>query len=388
MAYDIHIPSTLLIGGGSRHGVGELAKKFGLDKVIIISDEVLKKLGIVDEIVKSFETSGLKVYVYTGVNPDPTVENVAEALDVLKTEGCTGVVAVGGGSSIDTAKAVAVMATNEGWIGDYMGYHKVPKPGIPLIAIPTTAGTGSEATRVTIITDTAKNLKMMCLDNAFMPCAAIVDYELTMGMPKSLTAAVGIDALTHAIEAYVSKKANMVSDMYALSAIELIYKNLLTAYEHPSNEAAREAVMLGANEAGIAFSNSSVCTVHGMSRPIGAHFHIPHGLSNAMLLPLVTQYSIEGACNRYADIARRMGLCGLEKSDEEACSMLVDELKSMNKKMNVPNLQEYGVDFEKYEGLLPDMAKAAIASGSPGNNPTVFAEAKLIELYCLAYDYK
>ena len=386
--YDIHIPATLFCGGGSRHEIGKLARQQGLDKVLLISDHVLKELGIVDEIGKSLEISGLEVVVYTGVNPDPTAENVSEALNILKAEKCAGVVAVGGGSSIDTAKAVAVMAANTGWIGDYMGYHKVPKAGIPLIAIPTTAGTGSEVTRVTIITDTARNIKMMCLDNAFMPCAAIVDYELTMGMPRSLTAAVGIDALTHAIEAYVSIKANKVTDMYALSAIKLIYRNLLFAYEDPLNKAAREAVMLGATEAGIAFSNSSVCTVHGMSRPIGANFHIAHGLSNAMLLPLVTERSITGASDRYADIASAMGLCKDNVLDETACSLLINELREMNRKMEIPNLKEYGVDAEKYEGLLADMAKAAIASGSPGNNPKVFTEAEMIELYRMAYDYR
>ena len=386
MSYDIHIPATLLIGGGSRFQAGELAKAQGLKKVLLVCDAMIEKLGIAGEISDSLEGAGVRVSLFNGVNPDPTAENVEQALDMLKTQGCEGVVAVGGGSSIDTAKAVAVTAANPGWIGDYMGYHKVPGPGVPLIAVPTTAGTGSEVTRVSIITDTKKNVKMMCLDNAFMPRAAIVDYELSMGMPKGLTAAVGIDALTHAIEAYVSKKANMVTDMFALSAVNLIHTHLLTAYEEPDNKEAREAVMLGATEAGIAFSNSSVCTVHGMSRPIGAYFHIAHGLSNAMLLPVVTQYSVKGAYKRYADVARKMGLGG--KTDEEACALLVDELKMMNRKMSVPSLKAYGVDANQYESLLVSMTQAAIASGSPGNNPVVFSEEEMIKLYELAYDYK
>jgi alcohol dehydrogenase class IV len=287
---------------------------------------------------------------------------------------------------MDAAKALAVMVTNPGSIADYMGYHKVVNPRVPLIAIPTTAGTGSEVTRVVVITDTEKNIKMMCLDNAFMPDVAIIDYKLTLTMPKQLTAFVGMDALTHAVEAYVSRKSNIVSDMFALRAISMLIKNIMNAYNFPDDEDARENMMIGSSFAGIAFSNSSVCAVHGLSRPIGAYFNVPHGLSNAMLLPIVTERSIGEKTNRYADIARFIGHDG-NLGDDDLAGMFTEDLKRLNEGLTIPNLKEYGVDNEEYEKAIPDMVKAAIASGSPANNPALFSSEEMAEIYRVAYDY-
>jgi len=267
-----------------------------------------------------------------------------------------------------------------------MGYHKVKCFRVPLIAIPTTAGTGSEATRVVVITDADRDIKMMCLDNAFLPDVAILDYELSMSMPKSLTAFVGMDALTHAIEAYVSKKANPVSDIYALKAVEMISNDILIAYNHPDNETARENMMIGANLAGIAFSNASLCAVHGMSRPIGANFHIPHGLCNSMLLPVVTESSISGNIKRYADIAVKMGY-DAALSEDELAGKVMEKLRLLNKELNIPNLKGHGVDKAKFEAVIPSMIEAAIASGSPGNNPIVFTPEEMTEIYQKAFDY-
>lgn len=384
MKFEVHIPSTLLIGEGARKDAGTLARSLGMKKALLVSDKFLETTGVVAELSGILSAAGITPVVFTDIEREPEIKNVLDGLKTITQNGCDGIVSIGGGSSIDTAKAVSILAANGGQMSDYMGYGKVPKAGLPHIAIPTTAGTGSEVTRVTIITDTEKNVKMMCLDNAFMPTASIVDYELTMSMPKSLTSFVGIDALTHAIEAYVSKKANPVSSMFAVKAIELIGNNILKAYNEPSDKEARSAMMAGATYAGIAFSNASVCTVHGMSRPIGAYFHVPHGLSNAMLLPIVTEYSIDEASeSRYSEVAKVMGLPGA--NEKELTQALVSKLHEFNKLMSIPSPGAYGIDREKYMSLLGSMAEAAIASGSPGNNPKAFTKEELMELYKKAY---
>jgi alcohol dehydrogenase class IV len=250
-----------------------------------------------------------------------------------------------------------------------------------MLAIPTTAGTGSEATKVTVITDSSSNEKMMCLDRAFLPAAAIVDFELTMGMPLRLTADTGIDSLTHAIEAHVSRKAHPHTDTLALSAMAMIATHLPVACREPGNREAREAMMLGAMQAGMAFSNSSVCLVHGMSRPIGAMFHVPHGLSNAMLLPAVTRYSLPGAPARYADCARAVGAAASADTDDVAGARLVDWLESLNRDLQVPSPAAWGITRAAWDKAKRAMAGQALASGSPANNPRVPTEDEIVALY-------
>ena len=386
MDFEYNVPSVFINGKGARFSIAKHAKTLLMLNPLLVSDSYMLSTGVVDDISNSLADAGLSFAVFADIDGEPTIENVNDALDSYLKNGCDGVICIGGGSAIDTAKAAAVMASNPGTIADYMGYHKVVNPSVPLIAIPTTSGTGSEATRVVAITDTARNVKMMCLDNAFMPDLAIIDYELTMTMPKKLTAYVGMDALTHAIEAYVSRKANLVTDMFALKAIELISKNILTAYGSPDNEEARENMMLGATMAGVAFSNASVAAVHGMSRPIGAHFHIAHGLSNAMLLTIVSEYSLEGNIDRYADVARSMGDDG---GDSKTLALkAIAKLKKLTADLEIPNFSEYGLDRAEYEKAIPDMVEAAIASGSPANNPKLFEPEEMAELYRKAFDYK
>jgi len=252
---------------------------------------------------------------------------------------------------------------------------------LPIIAIPTTAGTGSEVTRFTVVTDTERNEKMLIAGLAALPAAAIVDHTLTHSVPPRTTADTGIDSLTHALEAYVSKRANPYSDAMALRAMALIARNLRTAYADPRNEAAREAMMLGATLAGLAFSNSSVALVHGMSRPIGAHFHVAHGLSNAMLLPTVTRFSLNAALARYAEAARAMGVARAEDDDAAAGARLIVELDALNRDLAVPSPRSYGLDERRWNDLLPLMADQALASGSPANNPRVPTKEEIIALY-------
>jgi len=380
------IPPTLITGSGSSEKVGEEAKKLGAKKVLIVTDEVMTKLGIVEGIKKSLSASEIGFALFDKVATEPTVDFVKAGVGAFKKNRCEALVAVGGGSPIDTAKAISVMAANPGSIEQYKGLNNIPQKGAPVIAIPTTAGTGSEVTIFTIITDTKTDVKMLIGSPFVLPQVAIVDPLLTLSCPRGLTAAVGIDALTHAIEAYVSVKAQPMSDIFCLSAIELISGNLRQAWANGSNVEAREKTMLGALQAGIAFSNASVALVHGMSRPIGAYFHVPHGASNAVLLGVVTEFSLIGNPKRYADIAEAMGEDTTGFNDLEAADLAAEAIERLIQDIQIPSLKALGVDGKKLEKLAPQMADAAIASGSPGNNPRQATKEEIIELYEIAYE--
>jgi alcohol dehydrogenase class IV len=320
--------------------------------------------------------------VFSDTVSDPTDTVIEAGVAELRNGGkfdC--LIGFGGGSPIDTAKAMAILAAGGGKMRDYKAPVAADNATLPIIAIPTTAGTGSECTRFTVITDTERDEKMLIAGLGALPLAAIVDYELTYTVPPRTTADTGVDSLTHALEAYVSRRANPFSDALALSAMELIGKHIRTAYAEPRNAAAREGMMLGATQAGLAFSNSSVALVHGMSRPIGAHFHVPHGLSNAMLLPAITRYSVPGAEARYAEAARRVGFAALGDSDGVAGGKLVTGLEALNKELAVPTPSEYGIKETDWNGKMPLMAEQALASGSPGNNPRVPDAAEIVALY-------
>ena len=379
---ELHLPPDIQVGGGVSERAGELAKGLGLERVLVVTDPVMVDSGVAGRVASSLEEAGIAVATFSDIQGEPTTDFVDAGVAALRAHEADGVVAVGGGSPLDTAKAIAVMATNEGPLPEYLGYHKIPNPGLPLIAVPTTAGTGSEVTRVTVITDTSRDVKMMILSNHLMPQVALADFKLTLTCPPGLTANVGVDSLTHAIESYVSAKANPVTDGFALKAARLIGQNLRRAQADGGDEEAREALMLGAMLAGAAFSNASVALVHGMSRPIGAHFHVPHGLSNAVLLPTITRWSIDGAKARYATIAREMGLAGAGASDDAATTALVDELDALNADLRVPRLGELdGVEREHFDRVKGDMAEAALASGSPGFNPRVPTAEEIVALY-------
>lgn len=380
------VPPVLITGSGSAEKVGEEVKKLGVKKVLIVTDEVMRRIGVLETIERSLRAENIESVVFDGVNTEPTVDHVAEGLERFRNSGCEAVLGLGGGSPIDTAKAISAMAANPGSIDQYKGLHQIPKKGPPIIAVPTTAGTGSEVTIFTIITDTKTQVKMLIGSVHCLPHVAIVDPLLTLSCPRGLTAAVGIDALTHAIEAYVSLKAQPMSDVFALSAITLISGYLRQAWANGQNVEAREKVMLGALQAGIAFNNSSVALVHGMSRPIGAYFHVPHGASNAALLGVVTEFSVIGNPQRYADIARAMGINTTGLGDLEAAQYAASAIRRLIKDIQIPSLRDLGVDRDRLVALAPQMAEAAIASGSPGNNPRQATKEEIVELYRLAYE--
>jgi alcohol dehydrogenase class IV len=382
MSARIALPRILCVGGGAFNETGELLSGLGLGAPLIVTDAFFARQGLADRLAELLRRSNISgIGIFSGSVPDPTTSSVDAGLEALKQGNFDSVIGLGGGSSIDTAKAIAVLGVHGGKMRDYKAPHQQDVPGLPIVAIPTTAGTGSEATRFTIVTDEETGEKMLCIGLSYLPTAAIVDYELTLSKPIRLTADTGVDSLTHAIEAYVSKLANPFSDGFALTAMKAIWKNLPTAYFDPQNRAAREAMMLAATQAGIAFSNSSVALVHGMSRPIGAKFHVPHGLSNAMLLPTITAFSITAAKTRYADCAKAMGIAPDDMDDDRATQTLVESLRELNHRLEVPTPSQYGIAEPDWFGSLPTMAKQALASGSPANNPRVPTAEEIEELY-------
>jgi alcohol dehydrogenase class IV len=380
MTAKIAVPRILRIGSGAFAETREVLQTLGLKNPLIVTDPFLRKRGLARMLSESLGAWG-HPRIFSDTVPDPTVSAVEAGVQFLRNGEHDCVIGLGGGSPIDTAKAIAVLAVHGGKMRDYKAPHEQDNPGLPIIAIPTTAGTGSEATRYTIITDEETEEKMLCIGLAYLPFAALVDFELSMTKPMRLTADTGVDSLTHAIEAFVSRRANRFADAFALSAMSAIWMNLPSACFEPQNRAAREAMMLAATQAGIAFSNSSVALVHGMSRPIGAKFHVPHGMSNAMLLPTVTEFSVSEAVERYAICARVMGIVPADAPDEEAVSELVRSLHRLNRELKVPTPAEFGIDSRAWEESIPSMVQQALVSGSPSNNPRVPSADEIEQIY-------
>ena len=381
MSVQIILPRILQVGAGASQQAGSIVKALECQRPLIVTDKMMVQLGYVARIQESLTALGIHSDVFDDTVPEPTVSSIQAGVEMVRDGSYDSIIAVGGGSPIDSAKAISILGKYGGVMRDYKFPRIVSEPGLPIIAIPTTAGTGSEATRVTIITDETNDEKMLCVGIGFMPTAALVDYELTLSLPARTTADTGIDALTHAIEAYVSKKASLYSDTQAIAAMKLLAPNLRRAFHDGSDRGAREAMMLGSTLAGVAFSNASVALVHGMSRPIGAFYHVPHGLSNAMLLPAVTEYSIPAAPERYADCARAMGVAEVSDSDEQANAKLMTELYAINEELQVPTPEQFGISREHFFGNLEIMAEQAIGSGSPGNNPRVPSAEEIIQIY-------
>jgi len=381
MSHRIVLPRLMEVGAGASGQLARVLQELGCSRPLIVTDRMMVELGYVARIAGQLEEAGIASQCFADTLPEPTAASIRAGVEMVRQGDFDSIVALGGGSPIDSAKAIGILGKFGGEMRDYRFPRDVSEAGLPLIAIPTTAGTGSEATRFTIITDETSDEKMLCAGLGFMPIAALIDYELTLSLPPRVTADTGIDALTHAIEAYVSRKASLYSDSQALEAMRLLAPSLRTAFHQPDDRAAREAMMLGATLAGIAFSNASVALVHGMSRPIGAFFHVPHGLSNAMLLPAITAFSIPAAPERYADCARAMGVAAQTDGVEVANDKLLAELRAINQELKVPSPEQFGIARERFFELRATMARQALASGSPGNNPRVPTEAEIIDLY-------
>jgi alcohol dehydrogenase class IV len=380
MPATINLPRILRVGAGASGQLVATLAELGLERPLLVTDPFIKSCGYCERLQVPLDEAGIACGLFSDCVPDPTTDSVYAALAMLHAGDYDCVVALGGGSSLDTAKAVAVLAEHGGIMRDYKAPRQVDS-GLPVIAIPTTAGTGSEATRVAVITDTETHEKMLCMGLGLMPVAALVDFELTLTMPYRLTADTGIDSLCHALEAYVSRRANAFTDSIALTAMRTIYQNIRIACAQPDNRQAREAMMLAATQGGIAFANASVTLIHGMSRPIGALFHVPHGLSNAMLLPEVTAWSVDHAPARYAHCARYMGIAGESDSDTTACTRLVGALRALTAELHVPGPMAFGIAHNDWFDSLELMAGQALDSGSPANNPRVPVAQDIVQLY-------
>lgn len=385
MAVHIALPRIMRIGGGAVAEIGDVVSGLGLSRPLVVTDSFMVSTGAAEQMIKNLESAGLSPRLFDGTVPDPTTESLNAGLAAIREHNADSVIGFGGGSPMDTAKALGLIGEQGGQMRDYKAPRDNTGPALPIIAVPTTAGSGSEATQFTVISDSVSDEKMLCPGLAFLPIAAVIDFELTMSMPPRLTADTGVDALTHAVEAYVSKKANPFADSLALTAISTIGKTLRRAYEDGNDTDARAHMMLAATQAGIAFSNSSVALVHGMSRPIGAHFHVAHGLSNAMLFPAVTAFSVRAAESRYADCARALGVAGFDVPDSVAADNLVAALRDLCSDLRVPTPKDYGIDRTRWNELIPLMAEQAIASGSPNNNPIVPTDAEIRDLYAQIY---
>ena len=369
------LPRTLALGGGSIKQLGNMLRQHGITKPLVVTDKPLVALGVVDRVVREL---GASCEVYDDTVPDPTSDTCDALAARLAFGDFDGVVAVGGGSPMDTAKAACVLRDLGGRMRDYKAPALTDTTlSLPLIAVPTTAGTGSEATRFTIVVDSDSGEKMLCAGSAFVPAGAVVDYELTMGAPRALTAATGVDALCHAMEADVSRTANPLADGFALDALRAIGASLRGACD--DDAAGREGMMRASFYAGVAFSSSSVTLVHGMSRPLGAHFHIAHGRSNAVIAPHVTAFSYAGEAKRYDAVRDAMGFSG----------DLPTALARLNADLNIPTLYDtlcdLGYDERQFHDAIPTMASEALASGSPSYNPVQADQGQIETLYAEMY---
>ncbi|CAG7839841.1 1,3-propanediol dehydrogenase [Clostridium haemolyticum] len=379
MAHKVIVPKRIVYGKEALKDAGIYLKEFG-KKALIVTDEIMVKIGNVSRLTDILNENNIKYAIYDKVNSEPTDVMVDKGIDIYISEKCDYLIGLGGGSPIDTMKAIGAMITNPGKLSDYMGKIIENCPP-PLVAVPTTAGTGSEATQFTIISDTVNNVKMLLKGPNLLPQLAIVDAEMTMTAPKGVTAATGIDALTHAIESYTSKLAQPLSDTFALSAIKRIFNNLRKAYNEGNDFEARNQMSLGSLEAGIAFNNASVTIIHGMSRPIGALFHVPHGVSNAMLFVECLKFAIEGTPERFADIAKVIGSYKEGMTNIEAAKTVIDEVGKLCSDINIPTLKEFGIDKAKFFENIDKMAIDALESGSPSNTIKQPTKEEIIEIY-------
>ena len=377
------IPNHTVVGTNVLGEAAPLLKKMG-NKAFIVTGKHVAVSDMMKQLTALLDENGIDCVIFDGITGEPTDTMIENGVEMLKSSCCDFIIGIGGGSPLDSAKAIAAMAVNEGSIADYNG-KEITGEILPLAAIPTTAGTGSEATKFTVITDSEKGIKMLLKGDVLVPKLAIVDSSFTVGAPKSVTSATGLDALTHAVEAYTSRKAFSMTDTLAVSAVKRIMKYLPIAYKEPDNSLAREQMSIAALEAGICINNSSVTIVHGMSRPIGALFHVPHGMSNAMLLKECLSFAVSGAYEKFANLGRETGVASDSDIDETAAEKFIDSLQSICDVCEIPTLEQYGIDRDEYYSKISKMATDAVASGSPANTVKEVTVDDCIEIYKKLY---
>lgn len=349
-------------------------------KPLIVTGRVVSKLDAFKKLTELLSENGMEYTVFSDITGEPTDTMINKGLDVYRKNSCDFLIGIGGGSPLDSIKAIAALYACGGTPKDYMGKEitgKLP----PMAAIPTTSGTGSEVTKFTVITDSETDVKMLLKGEVLIPDLAVIDYNAAKSSPKNITASTGLDALTHAVEAYTSKLSQPLTDSLALSAVSRIFKYLPIAYENGDDSKARYEMSIAALEAGMCINNSSVTVVHGMSRPIGALFHVPHGLSNAMLLYKCMKFAKTGAEERFAKLGIAAGLASDADPVSAAADKFIEGLSEICRKCNVPSVCGYGINKDEFINAIPKMTKDAIASGSPANTRKAITNDDIEEIY-------
>ena len=382
MSYNFYMPMLSFIGEDSLKDSIIEVKKRKFKKALIVTDEMLVKAKLVDMLTNELNLNGIKYHVYDKTKPNPTITNVNDGIEIFKKEKCDFVISFGGGSPHDCAKGIALILANGGEIKDYEGLDKSEKPQVPLVAINTTAGTASEITRFSIITDEERHIKMAIVDKHVTPLIAVNDPKLMAGMPKSLTAATGMDALTHAIEAYVSTVANPVTDACAEKAIVLIRDNLKNAVDNGGDLTARSNMAFAEYLAGMAFNNASLGYVHAMAHQLGGFYNLPHGVCNALLLPYVQEYNIKAAAPRLKKVAELMGADVSKMDDKKGAEKAVELIRKLSQEVGIPeSLEKLDVKKEDFNIL----AENALKDVCGFTNPIQATREEIIEIFQKAY---
>ncbi|SHI53059.1 alcohol dehydrogenase [Dethiosulfatibacter aminovorans DSM 17477] len=375
------IPTVNLIGAGCVNELGNKVADLGGKKVLLVTDAMLVKLGMAAKVEGILEDAGIDVVIFGGAEPNPTDKNVEAGLVVWNEEKCDSIVSLGGGSSHDCAKGIGLVASNGGKIQDFEGVNQSKNTMVPLVSVNTTAGTASEMTRFCIITDSARKVKMAIVDWRVTPALSINDPELMVGMPSSLTAATGMDALTHSVEAYVSTAANPLTDSAALMSIKLIAEYLPMAVANGTNMVAREKMAYAQYLAGMAFNNASLGYVHAMAHQLGGFYNLPHGVCNAILLPVVSEFNLIGNTERFKDIADALGVNVDGLSTVDAAKAAIEAIKELSSSIGIPaGLTELGVKEEDFEV----MATNAKLDACQLTNPRLATLEQVMEMYKIA----
>lgn len=373
-------------GPGARKKLPEEIKRLGLKKALVVSDASLVKFGVTGKVTAVLDEAGVPYEIFSDIKPNPTVTNVKNGVAAFSKSGADFIVAVGGGSSMDTAKAVGIITNNPEFadVVSLEGVANTKHKSVPIIALPTTAGTAAETTINYVITDEVKEKKMVCVDPNDIPAIAIIDAELMYSLPKSLTASTGLDALTHAIEGLTTKAAWEMSDMFEIKAIDMINRYLELAVNEPTNPVGRDGMAVAQYIAGMAFSNVGLGLVHGMAHPLGAMFDVPHGVANALLLPLVMEYNAPAALDKFVIIAQTMNVYKEDMTKEEAADAAVKAVRDLAIRVGIPqHLRDLGKGIT--EADLPRLAKAAMEDVCTPGNPRDVTEDIVLELYKKAF---
>ena len=379
MGREFFLPGRTIMGENALEALPDNISGFG-KKALIVTGKTVCTLDGFKKLTTLLSERGIAYEVFTGITGEPDDSMIKSGVEAYKKNNCDFLISMGGGSPIDSMKAIAVWAATGKNICEYFRKNiieELPK----MAAIPTTAGTGSEATQFTVITDTKSSVKMLLKGRSLIPDLAVIDPSLGISTPKNITAFTGLDALTHAVEAYTSRRAQPLTDDVSLSAVKRIFKFLVRAYNDGSDIQARTEMSIAAFEAGIAINNASVTLVHGMSRPIGALFHIPHGLSNAMLLPECIKFAIDAAYDKFAELARVIGVAQAGTKDTEAADSFVEALRDICRKCEIPTLGEYGINKKAFYESMDKMADDALLSGSPANTIKEVSKADILKIY-------